>query len=85
MTCAQETMTSKELMAQLEPNQAGALHRHLIRAPPVISSKLVLYAIWRRHYYRKTYARHFENSLRGGQAFEPPRLMPGINRGGHFY
>ena len=37
------------------------------------------------HYYRKDYARCFENDVGGGRAFQPPRLMPGINRGGHFY
>ena len=36
------------------------------------------------HYYKKYFARRFEISLRGGQHFQPPRLMVGINRGGHF-
>jgi len=36
------------------------------------------------HYYKKTFARRFEMGLRGGQKYEPPRLMSGINRGGRF-
>jgi hypothetical protein len=36
------------------------------------------------HYYTKYFARHFEIGLGGGRDFEPPRLMPRINRGGRF-
>ena len=36
-------------------------------------------------YYTKNYTGRFENGVGGGQAFQPSRLMPGINRGGHFY
>jgi disease resistance protein RPM1 len=36
------------------------------------------------HYYKKDFARPSKIGLRGGQHFEPPRLMVGINRGGHF-
>jgi hypothetical protein len=31
------------------------------------------------HYYRKHYARRFENDVGGGQEFQPPRLMSRIN------
>jgi hypothetical protein len=37
-----------------------------------------------KHYYKKTFARRLQKGLGGGQAIQPPRLMPGINRGGHF-
>jgi hypothetical protein len=33
---------------------------------------------------KKTFPRHLEMGLGGGWAGCPPRLMPGINRGGHF-
>jgi hypothetical protein len=37
-----------------------------------------------RHYYTKNFTRHFEIGLGGGRDFKPRRLMPDINRGGHF-
>ena len=36
------------------------------------------------HYYRKTFARRLKKELGGRQTIQPSRLMPGINRGGHF-
>ena len=36
------------------------------------------------HYYKKSFARPFQNSLGGRQPFEPPRLMLRINGGGYF-
>ena len=36
------------------------------------------------HYYKKDFARPLEIGLRGEQDFQPPRLIPSINRGGHF-
>jgi hypothetical protein len=37
-----------------------------------------------RVYYKKSFPRHFEMGLGGGQKFQPPRLMPQINQGGCF-
>ena len=34
-------------------------------------------------YYNNRLIATFENHLRGGHEFQPPRLMPGINRGDH--
>jgi hypothetical protein len=36
------------------------------------------------HYYKKKFARHLGIFFGGGQHFQPPRLMPRINRGGSF-
>ena len=36
------------------------------------------------HYYKKKLNVIFKKTLGGRQKFQPPRLMPQINRGGHF-
>ena len=36
------------------------------------------------HTTKKTFTATFKNSLGGGHVKKPPRLMPAINRGGHF-
>jgi hypothetical protein len=36
------------------------------------------------HYYKKDLLWPFENALRGGPEFQPPRLMPDINQDGYF-
>jgi hypothetical protein len=46
---------------------------------PVVTQVLALYTL-----LTKDLPRPFQKPLRGGQKFEPPRLMPGINRGGRF-
>jgi hypothetical protein len=33
---------------------------------------------------KKSFARRFRMGLESGHAFQPPQLMPQINRGGHF-
>ena len=49
-----------------------------------LSSPCILILLSHLHYYKKSFRRRFEIGLRGGQHFQPPRLMVGINRSGHF-